>query len=85
MRAVYTHNYNVSESDVRSAGEVARKYQVRSTPTILFLDAKGEIICRTRGFRNGDDALSLSLFVQKALIDPYVRATLASNKTCGRV
>jgi thioredoxin-related protein len=85
VRSVYKRNYHVSQSYVQNGTEATRKYKVRSFPLILFLDGKGDVICRTRGFNHADDALSLDLFVQKALIDPHVRASLNSNKTCGRV
>jgi thioredoxin-related protein len=85
VRSVYKHNYHVTQSYVRNGTEATRKYKVRSFPLILFLDGKGEVICRTRGFNHAEDALRLDLFVQKALIDPYVRSTLDSNKVCGRV
>lgn len=63
--------------------EVAKKYEVRSFPVLLFVDAKGAVLCRTRGFKDAEDALALDRYVQAMSKNPQRRAQ-KNDDTCGR-
>ncbi len=88
LRAVYKRNYHVVSAYVR-AGEnshVAKKYNVRGFPTMVFLDAKGERLCRAfGGFNHQEDALMLDRYVQIINSDPVARAQQNERKACGRI
>ena len=58
MRAPYKRNYHLVQAHVISGpgADVAKKYNVRSFPMLVFFNAKGEVLCRTRGFKDADIA-----------------------------
>ena len=79
---MYKPSYHFVESEVYGGNnQLAKKFGVRGTPNLIFLDAKGEQICRTFGFRNADDGVRLHKFVQKASAHASLRA---SQQPCGR-
>lgn len=45
--------------------ELARKYAVRSYPTLLFLDSNGNIVTRTGGYHNPEEFIELGKTVAK--------------------
>lgn len=57
----YNANFiNVALDGERGEGlELARKYNVRSYPSLLFIDANGEVVGRTAGFHNPERFLEL--------------------------
>ncbi len=64
------HFINVKMDMERGEGlELARRYNVRAYPTLLFLDADGQVVHRAVGYRDTDDFLGLG---QEAL-DPERR------------
>ena len=66
--------------------EIARKFGVKGTPNLMFLDAKGDQICRAfGGFNHPEDAISLHKYVQKVVADPAARAAQNGRNACGRV
>jgi thioredoxin-related protein len=88
VRAAYKPRYHFVSAYVRngSGAEVAKKYNVRGFPNIIFFDARGRILCRSYGaFNHGDDALALDSYVQKLNSDPQMRAALNPRKACGRL
>ena len=60
--------------------DVAKKYGVRSFPMLVFFDAKGQVLCRTRGFKDVDDGLALDRYVQALSKSPQRRAQ--KDDTC---
>ncbi len=82
---MFKANYHVVESYVRGT-DVAKQFGVRGAPTLIFLDSKGEPICRAfGGFNHPDDAVSLHKYVQKAVADPATRAAQNTRNACGRI
>ena len=69
MRTAYTRNYHVVQSYVRNTNSgLAKKYGVRGFPSMIFVNARGEVLCRAyRTFNNVDDGLSLDRFVHNQL------------------
>ncbi len=64
------HFINVKMDMERGEGvELAQRYNVRAYPTLLFLDADGQVVHRAVGYRDTDDFLALG---QEAL-DPERR------------
>ncbi|MBW6496984.1 MAG: thioredoxin family protein [Bacteroidales bacterium] len=57
----YNANFiNVALDGEKGEGlELARKYNVRSYPSLLFIDSNGQIVGRTAGFHNPDRFLEL--------------------------
>lgn len=40
-------------------GELARKYRVRGYPTLLFINADGNVVSRTSGYHNAEEFIEL--------------------------
>lgn len=44
--------------------ELAKKYQVSGYPTLLFVDAQGNLVAKTMGFHNADELLEVGLKIK---------------------
>ena len=58
---MYNKNFiNVKMDMEKGEGvELARKYEVRAFPTLLFIDSKGELVHRTAGYHDKDQFIAL--------------------------
>lgn len=84
MRTAYKRNYHLVQAHVLGGPgtDVAKKYGVRSFPMLVFFDAKGQVLCRTRDFKDVDDGLALNRYVQAMSKNPKRRTQ--KDDTCGR-
>ena len=57
----YNTNFvNVMVDGEKGEGiELARKYNIRGYPTLIFLDRSGEVIAQTAGFRNPEQLIKI--------------------------
>lgn len=59
----YDTNVLYIEVDIEDNDEIARKYDIRSVPTMIF-EHNGEIVCKLVGLHSGNEI--------KAIIDKYI-------------
>ena len=88
MRAAYVPSYHAVSAYVRGGpgSEVAKQYNVRGFPVILFVDGRGEELCRSNGgFLDGEDGVDLHRYVQKIARDPAARKAQGTRRVCERV
>jgi thioredoxin-related protein len=65
---------------------LAKRYAVRGTPNILFIDSRGKPLCQSfGGFNHREDALDLDRYVQKLAKDETFRQAQRGKKACGRI
>lgn len=71
VAAFYNKNFVCYKSDMEKGEglDIAKKYEVRAYPNLLYIGAEGNILHRVAGFRNAQDFVKLG---QKAL-DPDAR------------
>jgi thioredoxin-related protein len=55
--------------------EIAKKYNIKSYPTFLFLDSKGVVVIRSKGYMTYDEFLSLG----KKAMDPFMHIEYLRN------
>lgn len=86
MRSAYKSNYHLVQAHVLGGpgSDVAKRYNVRIYPMLVFFDATGEVLCRTRGFKDAEDGLALDRYVQ-AIAKDSKRRSQQNSDTCGRV
>jgi len=91
VHGAYGKSYHIALVDRRRPEErpeqlrLARAYRAWGTPQFVFMNADGDLLCKTNGFSNTWDAMNLHRYVQALLANPGLKDQQSGSGGCGRI